>query len=119
MTFDNAIGVLKDIKRIDPHILTVMGGPHVSFCARETLNACPQLDIIVLGEGERTIVELVLAARMTSAPGPASMALPIATVAKSALLKKENPSKIWMICRYPIADCCRWVATGHSGCPSA
>jgi radical SAM superfamily enzyme YgiQ (UPF0313 family) len=61
MTFDNAMGVLKDIKRIDPHILTVMGGPHVSFCARETLNACPQLDLIVLGEGERTIVDLALA----------------------------------------------------------
>ena len=62
MTFDNAIGVIEDIKRIDPGILTVMGGPHVSFCARETLQAYPALDAIVLGEGERTIVELVRAA---------------------------------------------------------
>ncbi|MGD2015460.1 MAG: cobalamin-dependent protein, partial [Desulfobacterales bacterium] len=62
MNFDNAVSVLKDIKRIDPQVLTVMGGPHVSFCARETLDAYPQLDIIVIGEGERTIVELVLAA---------------------------------------------------------
>ncbi len=61
MTFDNAIGVIKDIERIDPDILTVMGGPHVSFCARETLQAYPELDAIVLGEGERTIVELVRA----------------------------------------------------------
>jgi radical SAM superfamily enzyme YgiQ (UPF0313 family) len=59
MTFDYAIGVIGDIKRIDPDILTVMGGPHVSFCARETLMAYPQLDVIGLGEGERTIVELV------------------------------------------------------------
>ena len=58
MTFDNAIDVLKDIKRIDPGILTVMGGPHVSFCARDTLKAYPELDVIVLGEGERTVVEL-------------------------------------------------------------
>lgn len=62
MTFDNAIGVIDDIKRIDPDILTVMGGPHVSFCARETLLANPALDAIVLGEGERTIVDLVRAA---------------------------------------------------------
>jgi radical SAM superfamily enzyme YgiQ (UPF0313 family) len=62
MTLDNAIGVIEDIKRIDPDILTVMGGPHVSFCARETLKAYPQLDVIGLGEGERTIVELVRAA---------------------------------------------------------
>ena len=59
MTLNNAIGVIEDIKRLDPEILTIMGGPHVTFCARETLNTCPQLDIIVLGEGERTIVELV------------------------------------------------------------
>jgi len=61
MTFDNAIDVLKDIKRIDPGILTVMGGPHVSFCARDTLKAYPELDVIVLGEGERTVVELTRA----------------------------------------------------------
>jgi anaerobic magnesium-protoporphyrin IX monomethyl ester cyclase len=59
MTFDHAIGVLADIKRIEPDILTIMGGPHVSFCARQTLKAYPQLDVIGLGEGERTIVELV------------------------------------------------------------
>ncbi len=59
MTFDNAIKVIEDIKGIDPDILTVMGGPHVSFCARETLQAFPKLDVIVLGEGERTIVELI------------------------------------------------------------
>ena len=59
MTFDNAVEVMTDIKRIDPDILTVMGGPHVSFCARETLQTNAALDAIVLGEGERTIVELV------------------------------------------------------------
>jgi len=63
MTFDHAIGVIEDIKRIAPDILTIMGGPHVSFCARETLNAYPQLDVIGLGEGERTIVELVRTAQ--------------------------------------------------------
>jgi anaerobic magnesium-protoporphyrin IX monomethyl ester cyclase len=58
MTFDNAIKVIKDVKQINSNILTVMGGPHVSFCARETLDTYPELDVIVLGEGERTIVEL-------------------------------------------------------------
>jgi len=62
MSFDNAIGVIKDIKAIDPEILTVMGGPHVSFCARDTLKAYPELDVIVLGEGEQTVVELSRAA---------------------------------------------------------
>ena len=58
MTFDNAMGVIRDIKHINPNIVTVMGGPHVTFCARKTLNDHPELDILVLGEGERTIVDL-------------------------------------------------------------
>jgi anaerobic magnesium-protoporphyrin IX monomethyl ester cyclase len=58
MTFDNAMGVIRDIKRLNPGILTVMGGPHVTFCARATLNEHAELDILVMGEGERTIVDL-------------------------------------------------------------
>ncbi|MBT3225799.1 MAG: B12-binding domain-containing radical SAM protein [Deltaproteobacteria bacterium] len=58
MTFLDAIRVIKDIKKVDPSLLTVMGGPHVSFCATETLNQYPELDLIVIGEGEVTIVEL-------------------------------------------------------------
>ncbi len=58
MTFDNAINVIKEIKSIDPSIVTVMGGPHVTFCAKETMSLFPELDFIVLGEGEETIAEL-------------------------------------------------------------
>jgi anaerobic magnesium-protoporphyrin IX monomethyl ester cyclase len=58
MTFDSAMGVIRDIKDIDPEIVTVMGGPHISFCARETLGDYPDLDVAVIGEGERTVVEL-------------------------------------------------------------
>jgi radical SAM superfamily enzyme YgiQ (UPF0313 family) len=58
MTFDHAMEVVNDIKDIDSAIVTVMGGPHVSFCARETLSEYPGLDVVVIGEGEETIVEL-------------------------------------------------------------
>jgi radical SAM superfamily enzyme YgiQ (UPF0313 family) len=58
MTFDYAMNVVNDVKDLNPDIVTVMGGPHVTFCARDTLRNHSELDIIVLGEGERTIVEL-------------------------------------------------------------
>ncbi|RPH50530.1 MAG: radical SAM protein [Desulfobacteraceae bacterium] len=61
MTFDNSIDVIKEIKSIDPSIVTVMGGPHVTFCAKETMSMFPELDYIVLGEGEETITELASA----------------------------------------------------------
>jgi radical SAM superfamily enzyme YgiQ (UPF0313 family) len=59
MTFNHARQILSDIKAVDPGILTVMGGPHVSFCAQETLENFADLDAVVIGEGEQTIVELV------------------------------------------------------------
>ncbi|MBW1837119.1 MAG: cobalamin-dependent protein [Deltaproteobacteria bacterium] len=58
MTFDHAIQIIQDVKQINADILTVMGGPHVTFCAKTTMEAFPELDFIVLGEGEATIVEL-------------------------------------------------------------
>ncbi len=58
MTFDNALSVLKDVKSLAPDVLTVMGGPHVTFCAEETMDNLPELDFIVLGEGDETVVEL-------------------------------------------------------------
>ncbi|UCH21993.1 MAG: B12-binding domain-containing radical SAM protein [Deltaproteobacteria bacterium] len=59
MNFNDAIRVIKDVKRTDANILTVMGGPHVTFCGKETLAAFPELDVVVLGEGEDTVVKLV------------------------------------------------------------
>jgi anaerobic magnesium-protoporphyrin IX monomethyl ester cyclase len=61
MTFKSAMAVIKDAKGIDPDIITVMGGPHVTFRAAETLEENPELDGIVLGEGEETIAELARA----------------------------------------------------------
>jgi len=61
MTFDNAVQIAKDVKQINPDIVTVMGGPHVSFCAEETMESYPEVDIIVKGEGDESIVDLTRA----------------------------------------------------------
>ncbi len=58
MTFYNAEKVIKDVKSIDPDIFTVIGGPHTTFYAEETLNSVPELDFVILGEGEPSIVKL-------------------------------------------------------------
>lgn len=58
MNVDRALAVADAVKRLAPGAVTVMGGPHVTFSARETLEACPALDVAVLGEGEQTLVEL-------------------------------------------------------------
>ena len=61
MTVDRAMAAVADVKRIDPDIITVAGGPHVTFCTEETLNDHPGLDIVAMGEGEATLVSLAAA----------------------------------------------------------
>jgi len=73
MTYDSAAEIVRDIKSFAPALLTVMGGPHASMCARETLTALPELDMVVVGEGDETIVriaqELAGRRRWESIPG--------------------------------------------------
>jgi anaerobic magnesium-protoporphyrin IX monomethyl ester cyclase len=59
MTYNSAAQVIKEVKAIDKHILTVMGGPHVTFWAEGAMNSLPELDIVVIGEGEHTAIDLV------------------------------------------------------------
>jgi radical SAM superfamily enzyme YgiQ (UPF0313 family) len=59
MTFHGAVRALRDIKAIIPDVLTIMGGPHVTFTPQDTLKQVPELDLIVMGEGDVTIIEVV------------------------------------------------------------
>lgn len=46
-------------KKINPDIITVVGGIHFSSVPEESLNDFPEIDYIVRGEGEYTIVDLI------------------------------------------------------------
>jgi anaerobic magnesium-protoporphyrin IX monomethyl ester cyclase len=58
LNFYGAADIVRTAKRHQPDIVAIMGGPHVSFDAENTLKAYPEIDLIVRGEGERTIAEL-------------------------------------------------------------
>ncbi len=49
------------VKLVDPSVITVGGGVHMSLMPEETLEKCPSLDYIVMGEGEVTLMELLKA----------------------------------------------------------
>jgi anaerobic magnesium-protoporphyrin IX monomethyl ester cyclase len=59
MNFTAAADIVRTAKQIDPNLITMMGGPHVSFDVINTLTIYPEIDLLVIGEGEKTIVELV------------------------------------------------------------
>ena len=53
-------------KQINEEIWTVAGGKHFSALAQGSLDAFPQLDFIIRGEGEVTLVELIRALKSES-----------------------------------------------------
>ena len=59
MNFLDAQRILKDVKSYNRDILTMIGGPHVSFMVEPTLQGYPEIDLIFIGESEATIAELV------------------------------------------------------------
>jgi anaerobic magnesium-protoporphyrin IX monomethyl ester cyclase len=56
---NSAILIARKVKESDDKILVVLGGAHASILPEETLRGNPQIDFIVRGEGENTILELV------------------------------------------------------------
>ena len=46
-------------KAVDNRISTVVGGSHFSFTPEESLSSFPEIDYIVRGEGEATLVDLI------------------------------------------------------------
>ena len=66
----NAFAVLETVdlaKRVDPKIITLAGGQHFTALADESLTKYSNLDIIVRGEGEQTLLEIVKALEESTA----------------------------------------------------
>ena len=57
MNWPDASEILKWVKEINPKIATVAGGPHATFTTKEIGLSEPWVDYVVMGEGERTVVE--------------------------------------------------------------
>lgn len=63
LNFQAGAEILKAAKQHRPSVVTVMGGPHVSFDAIDTLVRFPEIDAIVVGEGEKTLMQWLPAAK--------------------------------------------------------
>ncbi|MDO8869536.1 MAG: radical SAM protein [Methanobacteriaceae archaeon] len=58
-TIKSALKYVEMVKKILPESLTVIGGPHATFMPLETLNSSGDLDVVVMGEGEETMVDIL------------------------------------------------------------
>ncbi len=55
---ENSVKISMLTKQVDPSILTVVGGPHVTTVPKEFLEEATSVDIAVMGEGEYAMLEL-------------------------------------------------------------
>jgi anaerobic magnesium-protoporphyrin IX monomethyl ester cyclase len=56
---EHAVRVADIVKEVDSSILTVVGGPHVTVVPTEFLEEAKNVDIVAIGEGEYTILDIV------------------------------------------------------------
>src|SRR5690606_4229638 len=56
---EDSIKIIKMLKKINPDIKTVFGGPEVTYDAEEWLEKVPELDFIISGEGEKAFKDLL------------------------------------------------------------
>jgi radical SAM superfamily enzyme YgiQ (UPF0313 family) len=56
---EETIKVVNMLKKIDPSILIVLGGPEVTYDTAEWMEKVPNVDFIVIGEGEQTFKQLL------------------------------------------------------------
>lgn len=57
----NSFNLIRDVKKHFKKCRIVVGGPHATAVPQRTLKECPEIDYLVLGEGELAIVELLKA----------------------------------------------------------
>lgn len=57
--FYDSIRSMQFAKKINPEIITVLGGPHVTYTIEETLSNNDCIDFIVRNEGDRVFPELI------------------------------------------------------------
>lgn len=57
VSYNNVVDSLKKIKEINPELLNIIGGPHVTYSPESALN--DGFDAVIRGEGEETLDELV------------------------------------------------------------
>lgn len=91
---------LETVKKIDPNILTVTGGRHFTVTTQESLEEYSVIDVIVRGEGEQTLTELVKS-RINKAGFSRIKGI---SFRNGGEIKRDPPDpllKTWMLSRIP------------------
>lgn len=56
-----AIEIIRELKKQEPNIFIMVGGPHFTLTAKDAMEKVPEIDCVVRNEAEETAVELMAA----------------------------------------------------------
>ncbi|HZG54885.1 B12-binding domain-containing radical SAM protein [Paenibacillus sp.] len=56
---EETIGIIRMLKKVLPRVRVVLGGPEVSYDTQYWLERVPEVDFVVMGEGEETLHQLL------------------------------------------------------------
>jgi radical SAM superfamily enzyme YgiQ (UPF0313 family) len=123
LNYPIASDILKYTKSVDKDIITIIGGPHVTFAPVETLTEAPWIDIVVKGEGEMTMLDLVNGKKLAGIDGIAyrDKTNGIKQTGERRLIENLDelplPAKhLFPLSRYHALDVHASILTGR-GCP--
>jgi anaerobic magnesium-protoporphyrin IX monomethyl ester cyclase len=123
LNYPIASEILKYAKSLDKDITTIIGGPHVTFAPVETLTEAPWIDIVVKGEGEMTMLDIVSGKKLADIDGIAyrDRANGIKQTRERRLIEDLDelppPAKhLFPLSRYLALDVHASILTGR-GCP--
>ena len=60
---EETIKVMRMLKKVKPDVKIIAGGPEVTYDYDYWLERVPEIDVIVIGEGERTFKHLLMSMR--------------------------------------------------------
>jgi anaerobic magnesium-protoporphyrin IX monomethyl ester cyclase len=58
-TIGTALQIAHCLKEQSPHVKIILGGPHVTLLPEETMVSSNDIDVLVLGEGDVTVIDLL------------------------------------------------------------
>ncbi len=121
LNYPVASDILKYTKSVDKDIITIIGGPHVTFAPVETLTEAPWIDIVVKGEGEMTMLDIVSGKKLADIDGIAYRDSGIKITRERRLIENLDelppPAKhLFPLSRYLALDVHASILTGR-GCP--
>lgn len=91
---DATLALCTALKQALPHVIIILGGPEVSFCAKEVLKNNIQVDYILSGEGEESFPAFL---RAVLAPKKPELLLEQAQQAISGLCGRNADGSIYQI----------------------